>query len=183
MAVVDSSALGKNRSMGSTTIQIRLLSPADAELFREVRLEALRSSPEVFGSTYEAEKDAPSTKYAAWLADSQIFGAFQGSELVGIAAFTVKEGKKESHKGLLRSMFVCSHARRAGVGHRLVQVILEAGRKKVEIIQLAVVSSNQPAIRLYESLGFRQYGLEKRALKHNGQYHDEILMALDLTSG
>ena len=166
--------------MGASSMHIRLLSPADAELFREVRLEALRSNPEAFGSTYEAEKDAPAAKYAAWLADSQIFGALQGAELVGIAAFTVKEGKKESHKGLLRSMFVCSRSRREGVGRRLAEAIIEAGRGRVEIIQLSVVSGNQPAIRLYESLGFRQYGLEKHALKHNDQYYDEILMALDL---
>lgn len=182
MAVVDILPLSKNRKMSSSTIQIRLLSPADAELFREVRLEALRSNPEAFGSTFEAEKDAPAAKYAAWLADSQIIGAFQGSELVGIAAFTVKEGKKESHKGLLRSMFVCSGARRAGVGRRLVEAIIQTGRGKVEIIQLSVVSGNQSAIRLYESLGFQQYGLEKHSLKQNGQYYDEILMALDLTS-
>ena len=43
-----------------------------------------------------------------------------------------------------------------------------------------VVSTNQPALRLYQSFGFQQYGLEKNALKHNNQYSDEILMSLDL---
>jgi ribosomal protein S18 acetylase RimI-like enzyme len=167
--------------VGNSSIQVRLLTPADAELFREIRLEALRTNPEAFGSTYEAEKDSKEQKYAAWLANSQIFGAFQGSRLVGIAAFTVLEGVKQSHKGLLRSMYVSPHSRKTGVGRKLIEAIIEAGQGRVELLHLSVVSDNHQAIRLYKSLGFEQYGLEKHALKQNGRYYDEILMALPLT--
>lgn len=170
-----------NRNVSNPPIHVRLLAPADAESFREIRLEALRTNPEAFGSTYEGEKDSHPAKYAAWLAASQIFGAFQGIELVGIAALSMLEGKKESHKGLLRSMYVRPRARKAGVGRQLVETIIEAGRGKIELLNLVVVSDNHPAIRLYESLGFRPYGLEKNALKQDGEYFDELLMVLDLT--
>jgi RimJ/RimL family protein N-acetyltransferase len=46
-----------------------------------------------------------------------------------------------------------------------------------------VVSDNQPARRLYERLGFLEYGLEKKALKQDGRYSDELLMAKDLNPG
>ena len=162
-------------------IQIRQLTPADAESFCELRLEGLRLNPEAFGSTYEFEKDQSRARYTGWLTNSTVFGAFQSSGLIGTASFTQLSGQKDSHKGLLRAMYVHPAHRRSGVGRQLVQAIIATASQKVEQLQLAVVSTNQPALRLYQSLGFRQYGLEKNALKHNGIYSDEILMALDLT--
>jgi ribosomal protein S18 acetylase RimI-like enzyme len=168
--------------MSPSEIQIRRLTPSDAESFSELRLEGLRLNPEVFGSTYDFEKDQPLERYTGWLTNSTVFGAFQNSQLIGTASFTQLSGLKDSHKGLLRAMYVRPTARRSGAGRQLVQAIIDHARPKVEQLQLAVVSTNQPALRLYRSLGFRQYGLEKNALKHNGTYSDEILMSLDLTS-
>jgi len=166
--------------MSASPIQIRQLTPSDAESFRELRLEGLRLNPEAFGSTYEFEKDQPLTRYTGWLTNSTVFGAFQNSHLIGTASFTQLSGQKDSHKGLLRAMYVRPTHRRSGAGRQLVQAVIETARQKVEQIQLSVVSTNQPALRLYQTLGFRQYGLEKNALKHHGTYSDEILMSLDL---
>ena len=168
--------------MSASPIHIRQLIPSDAESFRELRLEGLRLNPEAFGSTYEFEKDQPLTRYTGWLTNSTAFGAFQNSQLIGTASFTVSSGLKDSHKGLLRAMYVRPTHRRSGAGRLLVQAVIELAHQKVEQVQLSVVSTNRPALRLYESLGFRQYGLEKNALKHNGTYSDEILMSLELTS-
>ena len=168
--------------MSPTPIQIRQLSPSDAASFRELRLEGLRLNPEAFGSTYDFEKDQLLERYIGWLTNSVVFGAFQNSELIGTASFTQLSGQKDSHKGLLRAMYVRPAARRSGAGRQLVQAIIGHARPKVEQLQLTVVSTNQPALRLYQTFGFRQYGLEKNALKHNNLYSDEILMSLDLTS-
>ena len=48
------------------------------------------------------------------------------------------------------------------------------------MLQLSLVSENVEARRLYESFGFVEYGVEKNALKQDGRYYDEILMAKDL---
>jgi L-amino acid N-acyltransferase YncA len=167
--------------MSPNSIQIHLLTLSDAASFRELRLEGLRLNPEAFGSTYDFEKDQPLDRYTGWLTNSTVFGAYQNSQLIGTASFTQLSGQKDSHKGLLRAMYVRPAARRSGAGRQLVQAIIDHARQKVEQLQLAIVSTNQPALRLYHSLGFRQYGLEKNALKHNNQYSDEILMSLDLT--
>ena len=92
--------------MSANSIQIRQLTPTDAEAFRELRLEGLRLNPEAFGSLYEFEKDQPLEKYSGWLASSTIFGAYQNSHLIGTASFTQLSGLKDSHKGLLRAMYV-----------------------------------------------------------------------------
>jgi ribosomal protein S18 acetylase RimI-like enzyme len=163
------------------SIAIRQLTAADVQSLRALRLEGLRLNPEAFGSAYEDECNAPLEKYLGWLANSSIFGAFEESQLVGIAAFGVYTGRKDAHKGWLRAMYVTPQSRRSGAARRLVQAILDVARTRVEQIQLAVVSTNEPAIRLYQSFGFTRYGLEPRALKHNGTYSHEILMYLDLT--
>ncbi len=159
-------------------LTVRQLAAADVASLREIRHESLRLSPEAFGSTFEDEQHAPLEKYSAWIANSQMFGAFDDSHLVGIVAFGINPGRKDSHKGWLRAMYVRPSHRRTGASRLLVQALLDAARSKVEQIQLSVVSTNQPAIRLYQSFGFTQYGLEPRALKHNNLYSDEILMSL-----
>ena len=50
----------------------------------------------------------------------------------------------------------------------------------LEIVGIAVESTNEPARSLYASLEFRTYGVERRALLVGGEYFDEELMALVL---
>ena len=45
--------------------QIRCLQPADAALYREIRLEALQKNPEAFGSTFEKENAQPLSWFEA----------------------------------------------------------------------------------------------------------------------
>ena len=161
-------------------LAVRQLTHSDLGSLREIRLEGLRLNPEAFGSTYESEQSAPVEKYAGWLATSQIFGAFDGSHLVGIAAFGQFTGPKDSHKGWLRAMYVRPSHRRTGASRLLVQAVIDAARFRVEQLHLTVVSTNTPAIRLYQSFGFTQYGLEPRSLKQNGVYYDELLLSLHL---
>lgn len=154
--------------------------PSDAASYRDVRLEGLRCNPEAFGSTFETENAQPLTFFSERLGGSKSFGAFYGEELVGIAGLLIRAGQKEAHKSLLVGMYVRPSARKAGVGRRLVETIIGCARERVELIQLTVVSDNEQARRLYERLGFVEYGLEKKALKQDGRYYDEVLMAKDL---
>jgi len=161
-------------------IQIRRLTPADAAAYRQIRLAGLQSSPQAFGSTFEAESAEPLNSFSERLGRSAVFGAFCGAELLGIAGFVVRTGVKEAHKGLLWGMYVSPDARQVGLGRRLVEAVIDFARERVELIQLSVVSDNEPARRLYAGLGFVEYGVEKNSLKQNGRYYDEILMARDL---
>ena len=163
-------------------IEIRHLTPADAALYRSIRLEGLKHSPQAFGSTFEAEAIKPLAWFFERLSSSRIFGAFRGADLLGVAGFAVRDGEKEAHKGLLWGMYVRPEARGTGVARRLVETVIDFARPRVELVQLSVVMGNEPARRLYARLGFVEYGIEKNSLKHAGRYYDEILMAKDLTS-
>jgi RimJ/RimL family protein N-acetyltransferase len=167
--------------MNAMPIVIRVLTTEDAALYREIRLEGLRESPEAFGSTFDAENGRSLEWFAERLRNrAGTFGAFDGEELLGTAGLRIGEGQKEAHKGTLVGMYVRARWRRAGVGRRLVQAVLDFACEQVEIVQLSVVRENESARRLYASLGFQEYGLERRSLKQDGRYYDEVLMARDL---
>ena len=160
--------------------KIRRLTSADAAAYREIRLAGLRDTPEAFGSTFARESTQPLTWFCDRLGNSAVFGAFHLTALLGVAGLAIREGEKERHKGLLWGMYVRPDARKAGVGRRLVEAVVDHARAHVEVIQLSVISGNEPARRLYSSLGFVEYGLERDSLKQSGRYYDEILMGLDL---
>lgn len=163
--------------MSDAPIEVRRLSPDEAPLYREIRLEGLGQDPDAFSSTLENERIQPLSFFAERLAGAVVFGAFQGSELLGVAGFFVQVGLKHAHKGTLWGMYVRPAARGAGVGRRLVEAVIDYARPRVELIQLSVIAENPAARRLYARLGFEEYGVEKRAAKYQGRYHDDVLMA------
>ena len=173
--------------MDAADIYIRQLTPGDAALYRSIRLEGLKESPEAFGSTFDAEFTKPLAWFFDRLSSSVVFGAIRDAKLLdakilGVAGFAVRDGEKEAHKGLLWGMYVRPDARGAGVARRLVEAVIAYARPHVELIQLSVVVGNEQARRLYARLGFVEYGIERNSLKHGGRYYDEILMAMELGS-
>ncbi|RXT37981.1 GNAT family N-acetyltransferase [Bradyrhizobium betae] len=157
---------------------IRLLTPADAALYRAIRLEALAAHPEAFGSTLEREQEKPLAWFEERLTMSDVFGAFIADELVGTAGFYREDGAKTAHKGVLWGMFVRPEARKSGTGRLLVNAVAAHAAERVEQLQLVVVSENVPALRLYAAAGFIEYGRGVKALKFAGRYYDETLMVM-----
>jgi RimJ/RimL family protein N-acetyltransferase len=157
---------------------IRLLTPEDAVLYRDIRLEALAAHPEAFASAFAREQEKPLAWFEERLTTSDVFGAFIAEELVGVAGFWRQGGAKTEHKAVLWGMYVRPDARNSGVARRLVDAVAAHAAARVEQLQLAVVSENAAAIRLYTAAGFVEYGREAEALKLDGRYFDEILMAM-----
>jgi ribosomal protein S18 acetylase RimI-like enzyme len=170
------------RIVNAADIEVCRLAADDAQLFRDIRLEALRLAPDAFASTFEAESARPLSAFAERLGGAHVLGAFRAERLVGVATLSILQNAKMAHKGHLVGMYVRPEARRSGVGRRLVEAVIETARRHVEVIQLTVVVGNETARRLYASLGFEEYGVEKKALKSSDRYFDEILMAMDFGS-
>jgi RimJ/RimL family protein N-acetyltransferase len=164
---------------------IRRLNPADVVAYRQIRLCALRSCPQAFGSAYTAEKKRPLKAFEERLSPQRFtgtFGAFVEGKLVGVVSLVREARQKEQHKANICAMFVAVAHRRHGVGRALMECALDSARRirGLRQIRIAVVSSNKPAARLYESLGFRVYGEEKDALRVGGKFYDELFLALRL---
>jgi RimJ/RimL family protein N-acetyltransferase len=66
-----------------------------------------------------------------------------------------------------------------GLGKSLAgQTIQTARGAGLERIELEVFASNRPAIALYEAMGFVIEGTKRQARKLDGQYDDNVCMAL-----
>jgi RimJ/RimL family protein N-acetyltransferase len=159
-----------------TFVEIRLLTPDDAALYRDIRLEGLQRDPDAFSSTFAHESAMPLVWFAERIVEGNIFGAFADGKLAGVAGYWPLEGEKESHKAILWGMYVRKVARGAGLGERLVAAVVEHASSRVEQVKLGVASGNEAALRLYIKTGFTEYGREMKALKQDGRYLDEILM-------
>ena len=164
---------------------IRKLRETDAEKYQEIRLNALKTDPEAFGSTYGREVEFSIEHVASRIAptkDRFVLGALLNDELVGTATFMRESGLKTYHKGNVFGVYVKPDYRGRAIGKALLTELIEQAKQceGLEQINLAVVNVNHSAKKLYESLGFEVYGTERNALKFNNHYFDEDLMVLKL---
>jgi ribosomal protein S18 acetylase RimI-like enzyme len=170
-----------SRTPGRHLLKIRRLEADNVASYRELRLEGLKSHPEAFSSSWEYAAGKPLSWWAERLEMNTVFGGWvDRSPLVGIAGLRVEDDIKLGHKGVLWGMYVRPEGRGTGLAAALVQQVVEHARTLVEEICLAVVASNTAACRLYNAAGFKEYGLERRAIKVGGEYYDELLMTLRL---
>lgn len=162
---------------------IRPLRPSDASAYRDLRLEALQSSPEAFGSSYEEEAPLPLETIEARIPTSDpnaIFGAFAGDVLVGMAGFAVYERLKARHKGVMWGVYVKPEWRKQRVGKALVRRVIDHASRHVIMLEAAVGLMNESARRTYHGLGFKPYGIERKAIRIGDVFHDEELLSMDL---
>ncbi|MGY8608319.1 GNAT family N-acetyltransferase [Bacillus altitudinis] len=174
-------------SDGGDFLNIRLLTPEDAQEYANLRLEALRLNPESFAMSYEEEKLDTKNKYKARFASTQsmwTFGAFHQGQLVGSVTLIQETLQKLKHRANVAAMYVTANGRGKGMGKALLTKVLSFAREKKDIEQLylTVVTTNDSAKHLYRSVGFKSYVVEEKALKINGAYVDEEKMVLCLSS-
>lgn len=67
-----------------------------------------------------------------------------------------------------------------GVGKHVSRAVIDYGFRQLNLhrIQLTVLATNQRAIHLYESLGFRQEGIIRHGQFRDEQYVDIVMMGL-----
>ena len=149
---------------------VRRLQPADATLYRSLRLRALREHPDAFTSSYEDDREQPVEASAARLAGHAFWGAYEGAELVGMVGLERETRAKNRHKATVVGMYVAPAAAGRGVGRALLEALLAHARAQgIASLVLTVTHGNDHALRLYEGAGFRSFGIEPDAIRVEGQ--------------
>ena len=165
-------------------MEIRRLVPDAAAAYRAFRLRALREHPDAFTSSFEEEGKRPVGDSAKRLSGAnQVFwGAWDGGELAGMVGLEREARAKNRHKATVVGMYVAPERAGAGLGRRLFEALLDHARREgVELLVLTVTEGNGPATHLYESVGFRSFGIEPKAIQVGGRYYGKNHMVMDLT--
>jgi RimJ/RimL family protein N-acetyltransferase len=168
-------------------MDIRILTAEDAAEFSRLRLEALEKDSPAFGSTAREHRALDAAALAERLRasppDKFVVGAYDSGVLAGMAGFRRDESDKGRHRGMLWGVYVTPSARGKGMARQLITAVIErvSSSPDIEQITLTVSAPQVGAKALYESLGFKSWGLEPRPLKLGlGQYVDEYHMILHL---
>lgn len=108
--------------------------------------------------------------------------AYVDDKPVGFAVLFLHAYKKIAHQCLF-GMIVDPEYRNKGIGSHLLLNLMELGKQNfnLKVLYLEVFEEN-PAIRLYRKLGFREVGYYKYWLKEDdGKYRSKITMEKLLT--
>jgi RimJ/RimL family protein N-acetyltransferase len=166
-------------------IHLRPAQEADAPAFRELRLEALRTHPEAFGSDYESNEKLPPSHWVERLRalgdDNMIHFAVHEDYLIGICGIFRENSIKTRHNARIYSVYVRPDWRGHHIAEGLIRLCFHwAQNRMMRVVKLAVVTNNAAAIRCYVRCGFTVYGVDPQVIYHDGVLYDELLMAKTL---
>jgi len=143
-------------SPGVTDVEIQRIGPDEWEIFRDLRLRALREAPYAFGSRYDDWVQAPEDRWRVRLAAVPLnLVALRGDVPLGMAS-GVLEGEDGAE---LISMWVDPAARGSGVAAALVGAVVDWAAGAGRTTYLMVRSENARAIASYARAGFVDLGI------------------------
>jgi alkanesulfonate monooxygenase SsuD/methylene tetrahydromethanopterin reductase-like flavin-dependent oxidoreductase (luciferase family)/ribosomal protein S18 acetylase RimI-like enzyme len=136
--------------------KVRKITPDDWPLWRALRQEALRESPNAFGSRM-ADWNSEGDREERWRARLESVAANFVAEVDGGPAGLVSGGRADGRDAELVSLWVAPSARGRGLGDRLVRAVVDwaTADPSVEQIGLDVCEDNGAAQDLYRRHGFR----------------------------
>jgi len=168
-------------------VHLRPARAGDAAVLRDLRLKCLQDHPEAFFRDFQEEANLPLTIWQERVQASSgegnelIMFAEQGGKLAGMSAINRRATPKTRHTATIWGVYVLPDWRGLGLAEVLIRACEGwAVKKGITILKLMVVSTNAAAIRCYQRCGFSIYGIEPRAMKYEGEYQNDVMMAKKL---
>jgi ribosomal protein S18 acetylase RimI-like enzyme len=145
--------------MTESAVTIGLIQPSEWQSYKALRVRALQTDPQAFGSTLQRTLEREDSFWIGRLQEgiedhlrSMLFASVAG-ELVGMIG--VYPDQVTEQPGII-SMYVCPEHRGQGIGRKLMEAML-ARLADEETVFLDVRVCQESAVRLYESMGFRTF--------------------------
>ncbi|MFF5435499.1 GNAT family N-acetyltransferase [Streptomyces griseofuscus] len=130
----------------------------DWAALEELRLRALETDADAFGSTSADERARPEAFWLRRILVSAWFLAWSAEQAIGVAA-PVASPNTLTEERHLDTMWVASAWRGRGVGEALVQAVIgHAMAHGATAVSLTVADGNEQARSLYRRMGFRSTG-------------------------
>jgi GNAT superfamily N-acetyltransferase len=175
-------------STQQNTAEVRLFTEQDAQALWDLRMLALETDPWSFVDSPEELRAISVEEFATRLradhAENFIVGAFEQGSAVGMVGCYQEVPLKRRHKAWIWGVFVNPSARGRGIGKSLMQAAIQRAKSipGLEMLLLTVGVGQPVPRKLYESLGFRSFGIEPRGLKIGNESHDEENMVLEFNN-
>lgn len=158
----------------------RALSEDDWQVFRDLRLEALRESPGSFVASHDEESQYDEQAWRERIRNARWFVAERHGEAVGIAGLEVFE--RDDEAGEVFGLWVAPQERGSRVAWKLVQAAADqAAADERKRLYFWVGSDTGPAVAFASAFGFRP--TSERRLAGAGEEDDgaeEVAMVLSL---
>jgi RimJ/RimL family protein N-acetyltransferase len=165
---------------------VRALQASDLDAYKALRVHVMSHHEEAFTSDAATEALRTTQSYSARLGNETsrafTFGAFRGDRLVGAVTCDHDARIKVQHIGHIIGMMVHTDEQGRGVGHALLDALIERASADADLHQLTldVTAGNTTAERLYERRGFVRFGTLPRAIRFGGRFFDKHYMLLNL---
>jgi RimJ/RimL family protein N-acetyltransferase len=163
-------------------LALKLLNPDDFEIFKRIRLEALRAAPEALASSASDWERLPDEEWRRRLTANPVVVSIRGEEPVGIMGLMRQQGSKMAHRATIIMVYLRDSERGGGQAVAMLDLLLDHARASgIRQVELAVSAENPAAIRFYQREGFHEIGCIPAGFLHEGREIDEIVMARRLT--
>jgi GNAT superfamily N-acetyltransferase len=151
--------------MSNTTILVRCAERDDWLALKTIRLEALRDTPEAYGSSLDAALSFSDKRWRMMTAQQGYFLVERDGEVVGMAAGGYNDDRVSEH--WLYAMYVTPCARGGVVATALVDTVVAwATSEGASTLYLDVATSLARAQTFYRKVGFRLTG-ERRVMERD----------------
>lgn len=161
---------------------LKLLDPDDFEIFKRIRLEALRAAPEAFASSAAEWENLPGEEWRRRLMNNPVVVSFRGGEPAGIMGLMRQQASKMVHRATVVMVYLRDSERGGEYAVGMLNLLLDHARALgIRQVELAVSAENLAAMRFYQREGFHEIGCIPAGFLHEGREIDEIVMARRLT--
>ncbi len=167
---------------GGDGIEVRRLTPTDTEAYVTTRQRMLREEPWSFGSSPSDDLDREWQRARDMLGDEDwaCIAAMSGDAIVATARLFRTTRPKQAHAASIVSVWTDPAYRGRGLGRRVLLAAIDTARgwPGIDLIELSVSERSEPALKLYESLGFKRWGVQPDAMRVGGESAAEHYMQL-----
>jgi ribosomal protein S18 acetylase RimI-like enzyme len=163
-------------------VSVVALGPHDWRALRAMRLEALRSEPTAFSSSYEETLEWSDEDWRRRLTNNQrlhLLARLQNRP-IGIVGGYLGSDEGDDSIAEVFGMYVTREHRGKGIGRLLLTLLIDrlSSFPQISTIRLGVTETQDPARTLYESVGFRVVGKAEEGIVVNDRQYEELIMEL-----
>jgi putative acetyltransferase len=162
----------------ASTIQIRFSTQEDAIYLQKWLLDP--STLRWFPMNDSREIEDAAKVWVSYGSKESAFTAQLNGEVVGMAVIYIPLYEKLKNQCLF-AIIVAPHCRGLGIGSQLIEHLQKVAREKfhIKVLHLEVYDGN-PAQKLYQRMGFIQYGIHPKFIKESGRFIAKVLMQKEL---